>query len=257
MPTYKLLLEYVGTRYAGWQAQPSLPTVQGELASRLSRLFDEEVRVAGAARTDAGVHARGQVASFSASREWDPLRLQTALNRLLPDDIAVLDASFAPEGFHARRSARGRTYRYQIVMGPFLSPFLAPYAYHFRSDLSLAAMAEAAAHLLGEHDFSSFRAAGDVSTTPVKTLTRSEVSLDGSIITYTVEGTSFLQHMVRSIVGTLVEVGRGHHPPSWMGEVLRSRARAAAGPTLPARGLFLEKVLYGKGSALPGPVDGC
>jgi tRNA pseudouridine38-40 synthase len=245
MPTYKLVLEYVGTRYAGWQIQPSLPTVQGELSSRLRRLFnDESLVLSGAARTDAGTHARGQVASFTSEREWEPARLEHALNRLLPEDVAVTAASIQPDGFHARRSATGRVYRYQIATGDSLSPFQAPFVHHHRSPLEVEAMKEGAARLLGEHDFSSFRAAGDVSHSPVKTIRRSEISVEGNLVACTVEGSSFLQHMVRTLAGTLLEVGRGRRPPGWVGEVLRARDRAVAGPTLPARGLFLERVLY-------------
>ena len=254
MPIYKLILEYTGTRFAGWQVQPGLPTVQGELTARLRRLFDEEdLVVAGAARTDAGVHARGQVASFRSEKEWDPGRLRRALNRLLPEEIGVREASVAADDFHARRSATGRIYRYQIAASEYLSPFLAPFAHHFRSELDVAAMNAGAAHLLGEHDFTSFCAAGDLSGSPVKTFSRSEVALDGDVIAYTVEGTSFLQHMVRAIAGTLIEVGRGHRPPSWIVEVLRECDRAAAGPTAPAHGLFLERVHYdARPSLLPG-----
>lgn len=248
MPTYKLVLEYDGTRYAGWQIQPSLATIQGELLAKLRRLFDEsDLLVAGAARTDAGTHARGQVATFSSEKAWEPDRLRRSLNRLLPEDICVARAAIVPEGFHARRSATGRIYRYQIVSGDHLSPFLAPYAYHYRASLNEAAMAEAADHLLGEHDFSSFRAAGDVSATPVKTIRRSEIARQGELIAYTVEGSSFLQHMVRTIAGTLIEVGRGHRAPGWVAEVVAAGRRDAAGPTLPAKGLFLERVLYPDG----------
>jgi len=246
LPTYKLILEYDGTRFSGWQVQPSLPTVQGELLSRLRRLFDEPgLLVAGAARTDAGTHALGQVASFSSGKEWDPVRLRRALNRLLPDDISVAEAAVVPDGFHARRSATGRVYRYQIATGDHLSPFIAPFAHHFHAPLNDAAMAEGASHLLGEHDFSSFRAAGDVSATRVKTIRRSEVARSGALIGYTVEGSSFLQHMVRAIAGTLLEVGRGRRPPAWVKDVLEARNREAAGPTLPAKGLCLDRVLYG------------
>jgi tRNA pseudouridine38-40 synthase len=254
MPTYRLDLEYIGTRYAGWQIQPGLPTVQGEVQDRLRRILaDPDLRLAGAARTDAGVHARGQVASFSTVRERDPVRLRSALNRLLPPDIGVLDAAAALEGFHARRSATARVYRYQVAEGEYLSPFLAPFAHHVRSPLDAAAMAEAAARLAGEHDFSSFRAAGDVSSTPVKTLLRSEVARAGGVVVYVVEGTSFLQHMVRTIAGTLVEVGRGRRPPAWIDEVLGARDRARAGPTLPAHGLCLETVRYAPPARGAGP----
>jgi len=245
VPGYKLTIQYVGTRYAGWQVQAGPPTVQGEILSRLRRLFDEpDLLIAGAARTDAGVHARGQVASFASEKEWAPARLRRALNGLLPDDISVVAAEIAPPGFHARRSATGRIYRYQIATGEILSPFLAPFADHYRSGLDVEAMQRAAACLLGEHDFSAFRAAGDVSATPVKTLRRSDVTREGEIVAYTVEGTSFLQHMVRTIAGSLLDVGRGHRHPEWLAEVLRSRNRALAGPTSPARGLFLDRVLY-------------
>src|SRR5882724_3513263 len=245
MPTYKLTLEYVGTRFAGWQVQPDLPTVQGELLARLRRLFDaEDLLVAGAARTDAGVHARGQVASFDSERSWEPARLRRALNGLLPGDISVAEVAMAPPGFHARRSAAGRIYRYQIAVGERLSPFLAPFAHHHRDPLDIEAMARGAECLLGEHDFSAFKAAGDVSTTPIKTLRRSEISIEGDVVTYTVEGTSFLQHMVRTIAGTLLDVGRGHRPAAWVGLVLGSRDRGRSGPNLPARGLILERVLY-------------
>lgn len=252
MPTYKLVLEYVGTRFVGWQIQPSEPTVQGDLIGCLRRLFDDpELQVAGAARTDSGTHAHGQVASFTSGKIWDPMRLRHALNRMLPEDIGVVESSLEEERFHARRSATGRIYRYQIATGDALSPFMAPFVHHHRADLDAGAMAEGATCLVGEHDFSSFRASGDVSSTSVKRIWRSDVRREGPLVIYTVAGTSFLQHMVRTIAGTLVEVGCGRRPPTWVGEVLEARDRAAAGPTLPARGLFLDRVLYGPAPALP------
>lgn len=248
MPTYKLVLQYVGTRYAGWQVQPELPTIQGEVQARLRRLFDdEELQVAGAARTDAGTHARGQVATFRAERVWDPARLRHSLNGLLPGDIAVAEAALRDDGFHARRSATGRTYRYQVGTGEFADPFTEPFVHHHRGSLDAGAMASAASLILGEHDFTSFKSSGDVSHTPVKTIHRSTVEREGLLLVYEVEGTSFLQHMVRTIAGTLLEVGRGRRPAAWMKEVLAARDRTAAGPTLPARGLFLERVHYPDG----------
>ncbi|MBI3449817.1 MAG: tRNA pseudouridine(38-40) synthase TruA [Acidobacteria bacterium] len=253
MPTYKLTLEYVGTRFAGWQVQPGLPTVQGEILARLRSLFDSrDLLVAGAARTDAGVHARGQVASFDAERAWEPARLRRALNGLLPSDISAREAEAAPPGFHARRCATSRIYRYQIAVGARLSPFLAPFAHHHRGPLDIDAMRRGAARLLGEHDFSAFKAAGDVSSTPIKNLRRSEISAEGDVVAYTVEGNSFLQHMVRTIAGTLLDVGRGHRSEAWVTEVLGSRDRARSGPNLPARGLTLERVLYD--GAPPAPL---
>ncbi len=245
MPTYKLLIQYDGGRYAGWQIQPGLPTIQGELLDRLRRICDDPgLSLAGAARTDSGTHALGQVGTFRSEREWEPRRLRYAINGLLPPDIAVASAEVAPEGFHARRSATGRTYQYRISCSAILSPFVARYAHHHRGPLDLAAMREGALVLTGEHDFSSFKASADVSATPVKTISRCEVVLDAEIVSITVEGSSFLQHMVRTIAGTLLEVGRGRWHPRKVGEILLARQRAAAGPTLPARGLFLMSVTY-------------
>lgn len=247
MPTYKLVVQYDGTRYAGWQIQPERPTVQGELLSRLRRICNQaELRVAGAARTDAGTHALGQVASFATGRDWPPQKLAYVLNRLLPLDISVLSAAPVAADFHARRSATGRVYRYQIACDPVLSPFLAPWVHHTRSPLNLEAMRRGARCFLGEHDFSSFRAAGDVSASPVKTMRSIEIERRSEMITITVEGSSFLQHMVRTMAGTLLEIGRGRWHPSRAEAILEARDRSFAGPTLPAKGLFLVEVLYGE-----------
>jgi tRNA pseudouridine38-40 synthase len=245
LSTYKLVVQYDGTRYAGWQVQPGLPTIQGELTARLRRICNEPgLRVAGAARTDAGTHALGQVATFTTSRDWREGKLRHILNKLLPRDITVAESGEVPPEFHARRSASGRIYRYHIVTGDLLSPFLAPYAYHYRTPLDVEAMANGARALLGEHDFSSFRAAGNPSATPVKTIRRCEVIREGERVSCTVEGNSFLQHMVRIMAGTLLEVGRGRWDASRVKRILQARDRAAAGPTLPAHGLFLVRVLY-------------
>ena len=162
------------------------------------------------------------------------------------------------ETFHARRSAVGRIYRYQIACGEVLSPFTAPYVHHYRGDLDLDRLRAAASHFLGEHDFSSFRAAGDVSASRVKTIRSCSVVHEGDLIRFTVEGSSFLQHMVRTMAGTLLEVGRGRWEPGRVAEAIARRERSAAGPTLPARGLFLVEVLYpGEGrGALPGGENG-
>ena len=259
VPGYKLIVQYDGTRYAGWQVQPGLPTIQGELMSRLRRICDEpELRVAGAARTDAGTHSLGQVATFTTSRDWRPEPLLRALNRLLPADIAISRAETVPAGFHARRSATGRVYRYQIWCSETFSPFVARYAYHYRSHLDLEAMREGAEHLTGEHDFSSFRASADLSATPVKTMRRIEIEERDRMVIVTVEGSSFLQHMVRTMAGTLLEIARGRWQASRAATILQARDRGAAGPTLPARGLFLLEVLYGPepSSSLPTPGNG-
>lgn len=256
MPVLRLLIEYVGTAYHGWQIQPGVPTVQGEIEKVLAVLLREPVRAAGAARTDAGVHALGQVATVRVAGPADPRRLLRSLNALLPDDIAVRGVREAPDDFHARHSASGRVYRYQIVQGETVSPFQRPFAAHSRRHLDVPAMDEAARALIGVKDFSSFRAAGDVSETPVKEIRSSSVELTGAwqeTIVYTVEASSFLQYMVRNIAGTLIEVGRGRLPAGEMAAIVASRDRRRAGPTAPARGLCLMKVLY---PGLAPPQDG-
>ncbi len=247
MPDLRLTIQYVGTAYKGWQIQPGLPTVQGVLEDRLAVLMRRPVRVQGAARTDAGVHALGQVASLSVEGEVDLRRLGRSLNSLLPGDVAVVDLREAPPGFHARHSASGRVYRYRIALGSHLSPFCRGFAAHCRGPLDVAAMRQAAAMIPGERDFSSFRAAGDRSETAVKTVRRSELVEERAcqpMIVYEVEATSFLQHMVRNIAGTLIEVGRGRIAPERVPGILEARDRRLAGPTAPAEGLFLVKVQY-------------
>ncbi|MGH9869437.1 MAG: tRNA pseudouridine(38-40) synthase TruA [Candidatus Polarisedimenticolia bacterium] len=247
MLNLKLTIEYVGTAYHGWQIQPGVPTVQGTLEDRLAVALRRPVAARGAARTDAGVHALGQVASIQVDEGTDPGRLGRSLNALLPDDVAVRRIEEVPEGFHARHSARGRVYRYRILQGDAVSPFDRAFACHVRGRLDVDAMDEAARRLLGTRDFSSFRAAGDVSESPVKEMrcARVERAPDrDDLVVYTVEASSFLQHMVRALAGTLIEVGRGRRSPDDMEKVLAARDRSVAGPTAPARGLFLVQVLY-------------
>lgn len=247
MPNIKLTIEYVGTNYHGWQIQPQVPTIQGVLQAALQVTLRVPVVIRGAARTDAGVHALGQVATFASPHPVDCRRLVRSLNAVLPDDIAVRSVEEVPEAFHARHAAVGRIYRYQIVEGECVSPFLAAFAAHSRRPLDVAAMDEAALALLGRHDFSSFRAAGDLSDSPVKEIRGSRVARSGErgdLIIYTVEASSFLQHMVRNIAGTLMEVGRGRFAASRMREILEARDRRVAGPTAAAKGLCLMKVLY-------------
>lgn len=245
--TLKLTIEYVGTAYHGWQIQPGVPTVQGILQERLAVILRESVRINGAARTDAGVHAEGQVASLVTNAALEPRRLLRSLNALLPGDIAVRSVEAVSDRFHARHSALGRTYRYQVVEGGSVSPFLAGFSAHAPHRLDLTAMEEAAALLVGRRDFSSFRAAGDPSDSSVKEIRRSSMARDGSrpeLLHYTVEASSFLQYMVRNIAGTLLEVGRGRLAPTEMARILEARDRRLAGPTAPARGLFLVRVQY-------------
>ncbi|HEY3174352.1 MAG TPA: tRNA pseudouridine(38-40) synthase TruA [Candidatus Polarisedimenticolia bacterium] len=247
MPNLKLVIEYVGTAYHGWQVQPAVPTIQGAVQEALGIALRAPVLARGAARTDAGVHARGQVASVVTESQVQTSRLERSLNAILPADIAVRSVVEVPDTFHARHSARGRIYRYQIIEGEPLSPFYREFAAHYRARLDVDAMSEAAGALVGLHDFSSFRAAGDVSDSPVKEIRRSTVERSGEredLLVYTVEATSFLQHMVRNIAGTLIEVGRGRIGAHEIVSILRGRDRRLAGPTAPARGLCLLEVLY-------------
>lgn len=247
MANFKLVIEYVGTSYHGWQIQPRVPTIQGLLQTALLVALREPAVAKGAARTDAGVHALGQVASVQIAGPVDPRRLIRSLNAILADDIAVRSIEEVPESFHARHAARGRIYRYQIFEGEPLSPFYREFAAHSRARLDLDAMGEAARLLVGRHDFSSFRASGDPSDSPVKEIRRSTVERlgeRGDLLVYTVEASSFLQHMVRNIAGTLIEAGRRRIRPDQIVSILQARDRRLAGPTAPARGLCLLKVLY-------------
>lgn len=248
VPGVKLTIEYIGTAYHGWQIQPGVPTVQGVLQDRLRVILREPVLLAGAARTDAGVHAAGQVASFVTGLEVDPGRLIRSLNAILPGDIAVRRVEPVDETFHARHSATGREYRYQITTGEARSPFLRHVAAHSRRALDVAAMDEAARSLQGRHDFSSFKGAGDRSESAVKEIRSARVLRDDAIpelVRFEVEASGFLQYMVRNIAGTLVEAGLGRVSPSQMRDILAARDRARAGPTAPAHGLCLMRVRYG------------
>ncbi|MDY0003235.1 MAG: tRNA pseudouridine(38-40) synthase TruA [Polyangia bacterium] len=239
-----LRLAYDGTRYAGWQIQPEEPTVQGVLMETLAVLEKAPVKVVGASRTDAGVHARGQGASFCTSSSIPPRGYLRGLNSLLPEDLAVREAREMPQGFHARFSARGKHYRYRIWNEERRDPLECRTAWHRLRALDLEAMARGAEHLVGRHDFESFRAASCDRENAVRELTRVEISADGPLVAVDVEGTAFLKHMVRILVGSLVEVGRGRRPPGWIAQALEQRNRASAGPTAPACGLCLERVFY-------------
>jgi tRNA pseudouridine38-40 synthase len=243
----RLTVEYEGTRYCGWQLQPGGPTVQGELERALAIVLREPVRVRGAGRTDAGVHATGQVASASLSRPAGDLgRLERSLNALLPDDVAVRDLELADDAFDPRRHARSRVYVYRILNTPAPSPFWRRVAWHVMLPLDAAAMDTAARVLAGAHDFAAFRGA-DARETPrstVRVVLESRVERDGPLLVYRVEATAFLKHMVRNIVGTLVEIGRGERSGDEMAAVLAGRDRTRAGATAPPHGLTLVAVRY-------------
>ncbi len=244
MRTFKLVLEYEGTHYHGWQVQPGLATIQGTLQEALARIAGTPVLVAGAGRTDAGVHALGQVASFRADIGLDPLVLRRALNASLPRDIAVLEAAEAPHGFDARRDATARTYRYTLLCRPQRSAMWRNLALHVPRPLNLTAVAAAAGCLVGEHDFSAFRAAGCTAPTPVRRVSESCLERDGDFARFTITANAFLQHMVRIIMGTLLQVGEGRLTPDGFQAVFASGDRRRAGKTLDPRGLCLVRVHY-------------
>ena len=249
MRNLKIVVSYVGTRFAGWQVQPGRPTVQGILEDQIGRMLQEPVRIAGAGRTDAGVHARGQVANFLTGSRIPVEGLMRGLNARLPLDIAVLRAEEVAQSFHARSGARGKEYRYRISRAEVVSPFEAPFVTPVRGRLDLVAMREAARHFLGRHDFASFCPADSEIEDKARSLTVSEVVEDGAEVHYRVVGDGFLRHMVRTLAGTLILVGRGRLDAGAVPVILKARDRRRAGPVAPARGLVLERVFYGEESA--------
>ncbi|MFH1466264.1 MAG: tRNA pseudouridine(38-40) synthase TruA [Pseudomonadota bacterium] len=245
MPSYRLLLEYDGTDYAGWQWQPDQATVQGEVEQAVARVMGHgPIRVVGSGRTDSGVHALGQVASFASPAERDPRNLRLGLNSVLPRDICCRDAQRAPDGFDARKHAKRKLYRYRLLDGNRRSALRLRQVACEPITLDVAAMARAAAHLVGTHDFTSFRAAGSDVPTSVRTLHRLEVARVADEIVFEVEGDGFLRAMVRIIVGTLVEVGRGRRDPESLLDVLAALDRSVAGRTALPQGLCLVWVEY-------------
>lgn len=250
--TIKAVVQYVGTDYFGFQRQAAgRPTVQGALEDAIAVLTGERVTVTGAGRTDAGVHAHGQVIHFRTASAIPVDRWPAALNSRLPRDIAVVAAEKAPDTFHARFHARSKVYRYTLWNSPVPSPFWRPFSWWVRHPLDVAAMAEAAALLVGRHDFAAFAAAGSSARTTVRTVfsLRVEEGAEpvggpGRLVHVWVEGDGFLYRMVRNVVGSLVEVGAGRRPPRWVEQVLRGRRRERAAPTAPPEGLTLWLVRY-------------
>lgn len=240
----KLTVEYDGTNYHGWQIQPSGETIQSVLERAVSTFLGKPTRVIGSGRTDAGVHALGQVANFSCDKEYDAHRILRGLNALTPTDISIKDAEVVPDSFDARRDGRARVYEYRILNRSTPSPFHRNRAWHLHEPLELAAMRGAIGCLVGEHDFTSFRAAGCDAAHPVRKVYRVSLEQREELLVFTIEATAFLRHMVRNIVGTLVEVGRGLRRPESFAELLRARDRTKAGMTAPACGLFLVEVKY-------------
>ena len=265
MNSFKITLAYDGTDFVGWQRQASGRSIQRLLEDALRELDGRDISVTGAGRTDAGVHALGQVASFALERAIEPAVLVRALNARLPDTVRVWSASCVAPTFNARFDARAKRYRYRIYNGPLISPFDRQYAWHVSGSLDPDAMADAARRLEGRHDFAAFQGAGSEVATTERTITISRIvvpgmsttedaeekSCGGRLITYEVTGDGFLRHMVRNIVGTPVDVGLGRRMPESIDAVLATRDRSAAGQTAPARGLFLVAVEYAALAAEP------
>jgi tRNA pseudouridine38-40 synthase len=245
MRTIKLTLAYDGTGYVGWQRQASGESIQGLLEDALSTIDGRAVTVHGAGRTDAGVHATGQVASARVACAHDEATLMRALNANLPPAVRVFDVRVAADDFHARFSATGKTYEYRIWNGPAVPPTLRLYTWHVTSPLDVALMRRAADALSGEHDFAAFQGAGSTTHTSVRRVTSARwlTAADGSLV-FEIAGEGFLRSMVRSLVGTLVEIGHRRRDSGDMARLLAARDRSGAGRTAPAEGLFLVKVEY-------------
>lgn len=244
MRNIRLLIEYDGTAYAGWQYQPHAPTVQGAIEQAIEQVTRARSTLYGSGRTDAGVHARGQVANFRTASGATPFKLRAGINATTPRDIYVLDAEEVPDAFHARKSAIGKRYSYTLLAGgrhPALDRHRIAVV-HERLDP--APMQEAAAMLVGTHDFAAFQNADSPRADTVRTLTRLEMSLEGALFRFTIEGTGFLYKMCRTLVGTLVEVGLGKRQAASVLALLAHGDRTLAGQAMPAKGLVLEEVMY-------------
>lgn len=239
---YKLVLSYDGTDFHGWQRQPRRRTVQGMVEDSLERIVHKRIPVIGAGRTDAGVHAQAQVAHFKAKISLNEEELFRALNSLLPPDIRIVSSEKAEPDFHARKMARSKIYQYRIYNSPSISPFLIRYVHHWSSSLDLARMKEAASLFVREDDFSGF--SSNRFLHPVRKVFRSKIKKEGPEIIYTVDANGFLRYMVRTMVGTILEIGRGKSPLEIIEEIFEKKDRSLAGPTAPAKGLCLMRVNY-------------
>ena len=244
MRNISLILAYDGTNYHGWQCQPDVVTVEETLREAVQKILDHETKVYAGARTDSGVHALGQVANFHTEKGIGHLNLTKGLNSLLPSDIRVMGASDADEDFHARYSARSKTYVYCILNDLLNSPFLSRYVLHWPWSLDIPAVNEALKWILGEHDFSAFKKKDEPYRNPVREVKKAHFVRKGKMIYFVVEGTGFLRYMVRTIVGTAFLVGQGKISSVEFKEILESKERERAGQTMPARGLFLKKIRY-------------
>lgn len=244
MDSYLLLLSYRGERYAGWQRQENALSVQEVLETALEGVLGQSVRVAGASRTDAGVHARGQAVSLELETPFPARGLVHGTNHHLPADVRVMAAREMPAGFHARKHAAGKTYSFRLSRAPVISPLDAPYTVRVPREVDAARMARATERLPGRHDFTAFALAGGSHGQPFRTVLAAGWEERGEEILFRITGDGFLRGMVRALVGTLIEVGTGRRTPEGFAELLAGAPREAAGPTAPAHGLVLEEVFY-------------
>ncbi len=246
MRNIRLLIEYEGTNYSGWQEQERLPTVQGALRAAIKKLtLEEDLKLFGASRTDAGVHALGQVANFHTASGISCLNFLHGLNFMLPGDITVKEAADAPLEFDSRKDSKGKTYIYKILNRPYPSALLHRYSWHVRRPLDAALMAEASRHFIGEKNFASFMAAGSDACHSIREVTAIAIAEKGEgLIEIEFKGAAFLRHMVRIMTGTLVAVGKGKIKPSDMPKIIKARDRTAAFTTAPPEGLTLVRVEY-------------
>ena len=241
----KLTLEYDGSRFFGFQRQEGRPTIQAALEGALSKLFNRPMKIAAAAgRTDAGVHAAGQIVNFKTDSALPPEKIRKGLNAFLPKEIAVKRAEEVARDFHARYSARSKTYEYRVLNSDVRSPLVNGRAYHYRHPLDLGRMRKAVGKLLGQRDFKSFQAAGSSAKSSVRHVRRFAITQSKGLVLFTIEANGFLYHMVRNLVGTLLEVGRGNLSLNDLQTLTQKRDRTLAGPTVPAAGLTLVSVRY-------------
>jgi tRNA pseudouridine38-40 synthase len=244
MKNIKLLIQYVGIHYHGWQRQSHVPTLQGTIEECIAKISRERITLIGAGRTDAGVHALGQVANFKTRARLTLESWTNALNALLPRDIVILGAQEVKESFHARRGAKSKIYQYRILNQRIPSAFLDPVTWHFKLPLKIRRMQIAGQSLLGSHDFTSFCGKSAGARTTRSHLMSLTVQRRHHLVLITLKGRNFLQYMARNIVGTLVQIGIGKIPPHQMPDILQAKERRLAGPTAPPQGLFLVQVDY-------------